>query len=123
MPSILLVADDAWVQNQVRSALSGDSDRVVVSEDPKAVVDLASESPFDIAIIDLQVQSMGGMAVTRALRDAVAGGDVAPLRIILLLDRSADAFLAKRAGVDAHLVKPFTAQDLRRVIDPGDGLS
>jgi CheY-like chemotaxis protein len=45
MPSILLVADDAWVQNQVRSALSGDSDRVVVSEDPKAVVDLASESP------------------------------------------------------------------------------
>lgn len=123
MPSILLVADDAWVQNQVRSALSGDSDRVVVSEDPKAVVDLASESPFDIAIIDLQVQSMGGMAVTRALRDAVAGGDVAPLRIILLLDRSADTFLAKRAGVDAHLVKPFTAQDLRRVIGPGDGLS
>jgi DNA-binding response OmpR family regulator len=123
MPSILLVADDAWVQNQVRSALSGDSDRVVVSEDPKAVVDLASESPFDIAIIDLQVQSMGGMAVTRALRDAVAGGDVAPLRIILLLDRSADAFLAKRAGVDAHLVKPFTAQDLRRVIGPDDGLS
>lgn len=123
MPSILLVADDAWVQNQVRSALSGDSDRVVVSEDPKAVVDLASESPFDIAIIDLQVQSMGGMAVTRALRDAVAGGDVPPLRIILLLDRSADAFLAKRAGVDAHLVKPFTAQDLRRVIGPDDGLS
>lgn len=123
MPSILLVADDAWVQNQVRSALSGESDRVVVSEDPKAVVDLASESPFDIAIIDLQVQSMGGMAVTRALRDAVAGGDVAPLRIILLLDRSADTFLAKRAGVDAHLVKPFTAQDLRRVIGPGDGLS
>jgi DNA-binding response OmpR family regulator len=123
MPSILLVADDVWVQNQVRSALSGDSDRVVVSEDPKAVVDLASESPFDIAIIDLQVQSMGGMAVTRALRAAVAGGDVSPLRIILLLDRSADAFLAKRAGVDAHLVKPFTAQDLRRVIGPYDGLS
>ena len=63
MPSILLVADDAWVQNQVRSALSGDTDQVVVSEDPKAVVDLASESSFDIAIIDLQVQSMGGMAV------------------------------------------------------------
>jgi DNA-binding response OmpR family regulator len=123
MPSILLVADDAWVQNQVRSALSADNDRVVVSEDPKAVVDLASESPFDIAIIDLQVQSMGGMAVTRALRDAVAGGDVSPLRIILLLDRSADIFLAKRAGVDAHLVKPFTAQDLRRVIGPDDGLS
>ena len=123
MPSILLVADDAWVQNQVRSALSGDTDALVVSEDPKAVVDLASESSFDIAIIDLQVQSMGGMAVTRALRDAIAGGDVPPLRIVLLLDRSADAFLAKRAGVDAHLVKPFTAQDLRRVIDPGDGLS
>lgn len=123
MPSILLVADDAWVQNQVRSALSSENDRVVVSEDPKAVVDLASESRYDIAIIDLQVQSMGGMAVTRALHDAVAGGDVSPLRIILLLDRSADAFLAKRAGVDAHLVKPFTAQDLRRVIGPDDGLS
>jgi DNA-binding response OmpR family regulator len=123
MPSILLVADDAWVQNQVRSALSEDTDRVVVSEDPREAVDLASESPFDIAIIDLQVQSMGGMAVTRALRDAIAGGDVAPLRIVLLLDRGADAFLAKRAGVDAHLVKPFTAQGLRRVLAPVDGLS
>ena len=36
--------------------------------------------------------------------------------IMLLLDRSADVFLAKRAGADAYLIKPFTSQQLREVM-------
>ena len=37
--------------------------------------------------------------------------------ILLLLDRSADAFLAKRAGADDWLIKPFSPQDLRASVD------
>jgi len=36
--------------------------------------------------------------------------------IVLLLDREADRFLAKRADVDAELVKPIDAGTLRRTV-------
>jgi hypothetical protein len=39
-------------------------------------------------------------------------------RIVLLLDRSADRFLAKRALADDSVLKPFGATDLRNAIDP-----
>ena len=37
-------------------------------------------------------------------------------RILLLLDREADKFLAKRAAADAELVKPLDAGTLRRTM-------
>jgi DNA-binding response OmpR family regulator len=69
-----------------------------------------------VAVIDMQVGSMGGMAVVRRLREAIAMRQIEPTRLILLLDRSADRFLAKRSGADASVLKPFTAQDLRKVL-------
>ncbi len=41
---------------------------------------------------------------------------IQPVPIVLLLDRRADAFLAKRAGANGWLVKPFTVQDLRATL-------
>jgi DNA-binding response OmpR family regulator len=64
----------------------------------------------------MQVGSMGGMAITRLLRDAMVGGSIDEAPIVMLLDRSADVFLAGRAGADAHLVKPFTSQQLRSIL-------
>lgn len=113
MPGILLIADDEWVHNDVASALFDPSHTLTVESDPHAAVGRAVEERFAWAIIDLQVGSMGGMAVVRALRTAIAAGEIEDLGLILLLDRDADQFLAKRAGADAAIVKPFTAQQLR----------
>lgn len=66
-------------------------------------------------VVDLQIGSMGGMAVIRAVREALAGATVPP--IIMLLDRAADAFLARRAGADAWVRKPLDGFELREVAD------
>ena len=59
---------------------------------------------------------MGGMAVTHEVRSRFGlAGDPSP-PVVILLDRSADGFLAKRAGADGWLVKPFTTRDVRQVI-------
>lgn len=116
MPSILLVADDNWVRNDVAAAISGRDATVTVSDDPKQVASVAGDTRYDFVIVDMQVKSMGGMAVTRLVKDAIANGDVEPTPIIMLLDRQADVFLAKRAGASAYLVKPFTAQELRAAL-------
>lgn len=118
MGAILLVADSTWVVNDVLAAASEPGRRVDVESDPRAAVNRLTETGYDAAVVDLQVGSMGGMAVTRAIRDAISGGKIEPVKTILLLDRSADSFLARRAGADVQLVKPFTPQELRSSLEP-----
>lgn len=117
MAALLVVTDAVWVANDVRAAVSDPSTTVEVAESADAAVERATEGWFDVIIVDMQVGSSGGMAITRRFRDAMATEDVARAPVVLLLDRSADAFLAKRAGASAHILKPFTSQDLRIVLD------
>jgi len=117
MPDILLVADLPWVTDAVRAALSGAAGSLTVTTDPTAAADLALEQGTEVALIDLQVGSMGGMAVARAIRAAAhMAGTPAPA-VALLLDREADAFLAGRAGVDGWIRKPFGTFALRRLVN------
>jgi DNA-binding response OmpR family regulator len=57
---------------------------------------------------------MGGVATALDLRLEAAAGRVPDVSILLLLDREADRFLAKRADADLELVKPVDAGILRR---------
>jgi DNA-binding response OmpR family regulator len=117
MADILLVADVSWVVNDVRAALA--EARFAVSEiaDPRLVGEAIVESSPDVLLVDFQVGSMGGMAVTRSVRGVAATTGVARPAVILLLDRDADGFLAGRSGADGWIRKPFSADDLRAAID------
>ena len=114
MPTALVVADGSWVTNEVRAALSIGSWQIEEINDPRTVVDRVEESRVDAVIIDMQVGSAGGMAVVRWIRQATDPA-LRP-RMVLLLDRSADVFLAGRAGADASVLKPFDASELRSAL-------
>jgi DNA-binding response OmpR family regulator len=116
MRTALIVADSSWAVNDVRTSLAVDPWDLVVVSDPRAAADKVMESKPDVVIVDMQVGSMGGMAVIRAIRAEMQNDEVP--RIVLLLDRSADRFLAKRALADASVVKPFDASQLREAMDP-----
>lgn len=116
MAKVLVVADDAWVENDVRASLVDPEVEIVTETDPRRAVAAAAAHSVDVAIVDMQIGSMGGMAVVRDLRTAATAGELDRPWLVLLLDRSADAFLARRAGADAHVLKPFTAQELRAAI-------
>ena len=110
-----MVADADWVKNEVRGALAlGDWDIEIV-EDPRSVTDVIADQAPEAVIVDLQVGSMGGMAVIRAIRQTFENDRP---RTVLLLDRSADDFLARRAGADAGVAKPITAHRLREALAP-----
>lgn len=108
---VLLVADSAWVVNQVRAAIGG-SHNIVEITDPHEAEQAAITANAHVVLIDLQVGSMGGMALTRNIKGVALSGEAPDSPIVLLLDRRADVFLAKRSGADAWLIKPFTSQDL-----------
>ena len=116
MAKVLLVADAEWVINDVRAALSDPDHELVEITDPREAEDAWYDEEPDVVVIDLQVGSMGGFAVTRALRSAAHALEEPAPPTLILLDRSADSFLAGRSGADAWLLKPVPAFDLRRTI-------
>ncbi|HEY5686348.1 MAG TPA: response regulator [Acidimicrobiia bacterium] len=117
MANVLLVADAEWVRNDIEAAISDPTTSVTVLDDPARAATVAARTRFDLIVVDMQVKSMGGMAIIRLLRDAMATQEMEPVPIILLLDRAVDSFLAKRAGASAHLIKPISAQAFRSTVD------
>ncbi len=116
MPRILLIADVPWVVNDVRASLSPPGYELIETTEPRTAAEAAREHDVDAVVVDLQVGSMGGMAVTHEVRSRFGAAGAASPPVVIMLDRSADGFLAKRAGADGWLLKPFTARDLREVI-------
>ena len=114
MPKALLVTDSEWVRNDVHAALSLGDWEIADLDDPQRTVEQVSNLEADVVLVDMQVRSMGGMAVIRDIR-GVLDEESRP-RTVLLLDRSADEFLARRAGADASVIKPFTAHALREAV-------
>jgi DNA-binding response OmpR family regulator len=112
---LLLVADAVWVRNDVAAALPS-SDWSIHHAEPHVVVEAAVKHPPTAVVVDMQVGSMGGMAVIRSLREAMSMGILPTAPLILLLDRAADRFIAKRSGADRSLLKPFTAQEMRKAL-------
>jgi len=114
MSDILVVADETWVLNDVRASLPGPRYTLHEVTDPREVIGRLTDIEPSAVIVDLQIGSMGGMAVTRAIRNGTNG---TPPPVILLLDRDADAFLAGRSGAAAWVRKPFGSHDLRAAVD------
>ena len=118
MTTILVAADAQWVRDQVRSAFVGPGQEVVEVTRGQDVRGTFDEIYPDLVVLDLQIGNMGGIAVAIDLRNEESGGRLPRARILLLLDRRDDAFIARRADVDLTLVKPVDAGILRRAAAP-----
>jgi DNA-binding response OmpR family regulator len=114
---ILLATDADWIVDEVAAALGDDDVHFTVCREGRAVSGQVDERLPDLAILDLQIGSMGGMAVTMALRLDESAGAVGHVPVLMLLDRRADLHLARRSGADGWLVKPLDALRLRRAAD------
>jgi DNA-binding response OmpR family regulator len=116
MAKVVVAADGQWIRDQVRTALtSSDTEVVEVTRGQDVRAAVAEHAP-DVVVLDMQIGNMGGVATAIDLHLESDAGRVPNTRILLLLDREADKFLAKRAAADAELVKPLDAGTLRRTM-------
>lgn len=70
----------------------------------------------DLAIVDLQIGKMGGMATAHELHLEEGAGRLGHVPVLMLLDRRADVFLARRAHAAGWVVKPLDPMRLSRAI-------
>jgi DNA-binding response OmpR family regulator len=115
MATVLLATDADWVFDEVFAALDGPHEvsRVRAGAD---VEDAVFELEPDIVLLDLQIGNMGGVAACLNLRLEARAERLVPTKVLILLDREADIFLARRAEADGWLVKPLDSMRIRRAV-------
>ena len=115
MPSVLVATDADSILDAVDAALGASHTvyRVRRGADVRAAV--AQVDPA-VVLLDLQIGNMGGIAACLDLRLEERAGRLDERRILILLDRDADIFLARRAEADGWLIKPLDAFRLRRAV-------
>lgn len=115
--TVLLATDADEVLDEVDAALADESTRVVRVRAGRDVLGAVRELEPDLVVLDLQIGNMGGVATALGLRNEESAGRLAESTVLMLLDRTADVFLATRADSDGWLVKPLDALRLRRAAD------
>ncbi len=113
---ILIATDADWVVNEVKAALESPSTTFQVLSNGRHVARAVRERTPDIAILDMQVGTMGGMAITMDLRLDQSSGALPKVPILMLLDRLADIHMARRSGADGWTIKPLDALRLRKAV-------
>lgn len=114
VPHVLLATDADHLAEEVFAALSGDGTTVSRVRSGADVRPAVTELHPDLVVLDLQIGNMGGVATSIDLRHEAEAGRVPDTRILMLLDRDADQWIARQAKADAELVKPVNAFQLKR---------
>ena len=120
---ILIATDAQWVVDEVVAAVGSPSTSFQVVTNGRDVARSVADRTPDIAVLDLQVGTMGGMAVTMDLRLDHSSGALPHVPVLMLLDRLADVHMARRSGANGWIIKPLDALRLRRAVTEvaGDG--
>jgi len=80
------------------------------------VLALTRAGGIDLVICDLQMGSMGAMAITMELRHDESYGFAEPVSVLMLLDRRADVFMARRCGAEGFVLKPLEPLTVRAAV-------
>jgi len=111
---VLLATDADWVVEEVAAALSAPEVTFRVVRSGQDVRPAVKARTPDLVILDFQIGNMGGMATCLDLRLESGVGRLPRVPVLMLADREADVFLARRSEADAWLVKPLNPLLLRR---------
>jgi DNA-binding response OmpR family regulator len=117
VPDVLIASDAQWVVDDVRAVVDAPGTTVRVVNRGALVRSAVEERKPDIAILDLQIGKMGGMATCMDLRLEAGAGRSPYVPVLMLLDRRADVFLARRSQAEGWLIKPSDPIRLQRAID------
>ncbi len=115
-PLTLLIVDDTAINISVAvTMLSETPCRILVAKNGLKALEILKKTDVDVVFTDLHMPEMGGLGLTAAIR---GDSSIKPPKII---GQSADAQQEMQnkclaAGMDGYLAKPFSQQDLFRVI-------
>lgn len=111
-----MASDAPSLRSDVIAVIGSPQTTVIELSSGAEVSPAVAEHHPDLVITDMQIGNMGGMAVCLDLRLEESCGNLPPVPVLMLLDRRADVFLARRSGAEGFVVKPLDPIRLRRAV-------
>jgi DNA-binding response OmpR family regulator len=105
---ILVVEDDERIRSSMRLALEAEGYDVRDVASGEEALELFTESPTDVALIDIMLPGIDGFETCRALRRQSA----VPIIIVTARADTHDVVAGLEAGADDYVTKPFVAKEL-----------
>ena len=109
---VLVVTDDDDLADEMSYGFPLDVDVQVVRDVAGAVAQMQSASP-DVVVMSIRNRNQGGFSLALEMNQRVATQGTP---IILLLERSQDAWLAGQAGAAAVVTAPFSSAQVVDVV-------
>lgn len=106
---ILIIEDEKKVAAFIKKGLEEETYAVDVAYDGEEGLYMASESQFDLIILDLMLPKIDGMEVLTRVRDK---GSITPILLLTAKDSIEDKVTGLNKGADDYLTKPFAFSEL-----------
>jgi DNA-binding response OmpR family regulator len=106
---LLLVEDDVMVASGIKLGLSDAGYAVDWVGNAERALEVTTTEAFDIAVVDLGLPGMDGLALTQQLRKA---GHAMPVLVLTARDALHDRVQGLDQGADDYMVKPYELPEL-----------
>ena len=112
-PAVLIVEDDANLREALFDTLSSDELPVLTADSGPGALEILNKEQVGLVISDLQMEPMDGVTLLGKIREQFPS-----LPAVLMTAHGAiqNAVDVMRNGAADYLVKPFEADDLRKVV-------
>ncbi len=109
MSVILIAEDDRRVRESLDRALRLEGYEIVTANDGIKALQIHSETPADLLILDVSMPNADGLTVCRKIRQS---GDKTPILMLTARHEVPDRVAGLDSGADDYLVKPFALEEL-----------
>ena len=110
---ILVVDDEESMRYFLRKALRREGYEVIEAEDGPAAIEAAHSRAPDLALLDIRMPGMDGVALMRALR---ATHPRLPIVLMTAYGSVENALQAMKQGASDYVTKPFRVDEIRTTV-------
>jgi DNA-binding NtrC family response regulator len=115
-PEILVIDDEVVVGNSVRKILKPRGYHVEHAETPASAMELLSEKPVDMVLLDMKIPGVQGFDLLKAIREE---HPIVPVVMITGYASVDTAVESIKIGAADYVPKPFTPDELHQAVERG----
>lgn len=112
---ILIVEDEYFLAEIIRSRLTAEGYEAFVAEDGETAIEFLRKEKVDLVLMDVMMPGMNGWETTRRIKEVEALKSI-PVVFLTALGRHEDHMKAHEVGGQDYLMKPFEMDDLIRIV-------
>jgi DNA-binding response OmpR family regulator len=113
---VVIAERDPYELQALRAAFEAPDCEVLAGYDGKVALTLTRERHPEAVVVSSSLGAMGGFAVAREIKTSTDSGEIPEPQVVVLLERDADAWLAKWSRADAWVTKPVDPVDVEALV-------